>query len=241
MKMKDVSIIITNKCNASCQICCYNCSPNQSEVIEEKLMYRVIDQAKEFGYVESICFTGGEPFLYYDLLKKGLEYAKNSGFKTTVASNGYWGMWPADELYAKFKELPIDLILISTDEYHQEYIPESDIEKAIELLRTLQIGLKVGIGETRLGKSCGEYFKALGSYKYLLSFYTYAFERSGRAEAMSQDDFYFTEKAYIPSELSVRYDGEVFLGDNQLKNKINYSNGNIKCESLIEILSKERS
>lgn len=232
---------MTNKCNSKCQICCYDCSPNRNDVIDEELMLQAINQTKELGDIDYICFSGGEPFLYFDLLKKGLKYAKDKGFMTAVATNGYWGRWPEDERKDRIKELNVDLIRISTDEYHLQYISEKDINSAIETVRTLNLDLIVGIGETVSGKSCGEYFKTLGTYKYPLSFYTYAFERSGRAKGMPIDNFYITDKVSYSSDiLSIRYDGEVFLGKNQVKNENDFSVGNIKVKSLVEILSKER-
>lgn len=241
MRKKSIAINITSKCNAKCKICCYGCSPDNNDVIDERLMLHSINRISDLGGIDSLCFSGGEPFLFFDLLKKGLKYAKDKGFKTSVATNGYWGMWPKDEIKSKLEELSVDLIRISTDEYHLECIPEKDIRQAIETVKTLKTELKIGIGETAAGKACGDFFRLLGSYKYLLSFYTYAFEKTGRADELPAESFYTSDKAgFYPDLLSIRYDGEVFIGKNQLRNENRFSSGNIKISSLSEILSKER-
>ena len=242
MRKKGVCIIMTDQCNASCQICCFRCSPSNRNVIDETLMLQIIDQAKEHGNVEYIGFSGGEPFLYYELLKTGLDYAHKSGFKTSVATNGFWGKWSDDVLSTKLAELPIDQMTISTDYYHQQYIPEADLQRAIVAVKRLKINLKVGIGETKSGKSTGEHFKELGSYKYLMSFYTYPFVRAGRAKELPYEDFYrYADSKNLKCNsnglISVRYDGEVFPCCEQMVFDTVLSLGNIKNKALSEILS----
>lgn len=69
---QNICIIMTDKCNVKCKTCCFSCSPNKSSVIDENLMLKAIDDAKELGDVEVIGFSGGEPFLFYELMKKGM-------------------------------------------------------------------------------------------------------------------------------------------------------------------------
>ena len=242
MKKKGVCIIMTDRCNAKCQICCFSCSPENNNVINETLMLRIIDQAREQKGVNYIGFSGGEPFLYYDLLKKGLIYAKKSGFHTSVATNGFWGKWTDDVLNDRLKELPIDEMTISADCYHQQYIPENDLKRAINTARTSKINLKVGIGETKSGISSGSFFAGLDSYKYLMLFYTYSFVRAGRARELPDGDFYrYTDSSNIRCNsmglVCVRYDGEVFPCCEQIVFETGLSMGNINDRTLPEILS----
>ncbi len=244
MFKKAVSIILTDKCNASCQICCFGCKPQNNQVIDESLMLDVIEQASRNKNIEYIGFSGGEPFLYYELLKKGVNYAKELGFKTSVATNGFWGEWSEDELHSKLSELQLDKMFISTDYYHSQYIPSDIFGQAIVAAKTLGIDTEVGIGETKSGQSSGEYFQGLGDYKYLMRLYTYPFVRAGRAEELPYEDFYrFTESKNLRCRsnglISVRYDGEVFPCCEQMVFDTTLALGNIREKSLEDILSDQ--
>lgn len=233
---------MTDRCSASCRICCFCCSPKNKNVISEELMLRIIDQAKEQNGIEYIGFSGGEPFLYYDLLKKGLLYAKKRGFKTSVATNGFWGRWPDETLENRLGAFPVDQMTISTDCYHQQYIPEQDLKKAISAARAANINLKVGIGETKSGMSSGDFFGTLGSYKYLMSFYTYPLVRAGRARELPENDFFRYEdsgdvRCNPMGLVAVRFDGEVYPCCEQMVFETGLSMGNIHDRTLRDILS----
>lgn len=210
---KSISIIITNKCCASCQICCMGCSAS-GDIIDEALMMKAISQAKELGCIDYISFSGGEPFLCYELLKKGLKYAKELGFKTSVATNGYWGGWPDKVLTARIRELPIDNMIISSDFYHRQYISENDLERAVETAKKCNIKLEIDIGETK-SKSGAEYFRMLGPYKYLKAFRIYPFKKAGRAKELPNSELCRCSgsgglSCGSKGSVAVLYDGKVF-------------------------------
>jgi pyruvate-formate lyase-activating enzyme len=50
----------------------------------------ILRQSIELGTLEWIYFEGGEPFLYYPILKKAIQEASEMGFRVGVVSNGYW-------------------------------------------------------------------------------------------------------------------------------------------------------
>jgi radical SAM protein with 4Fe4S-binding SPASM domain len=242
MLKKGVCIIMTDRCNANCKICGLGCSPEKNNVIDEALMLKIISQAKEQGGIEDIGFSGGEPFLYYDLLKKGLLYAKKSGFRTSVATNGFWGKWPDTLLNERLRALPIDQMTISTDYYHQQYIPEENLKRAIEVTKAIQISVEIAIGETESGTSSGDFFGELGSYKYMMPFYIYPFMRVGRACELPEDEFYCdvdsrNVRCNPMGLIGVRYDGEVFPCCEQMVFETGLSMGNIHNRTLTEILS----
>lgn len=237
---QNICIIMTDKCNARCKTCCFSCSPNKSSVIDENLMLKAIDDAKELGDVEVIGFSGGEPFLFYELMKKGMLYAKQKGFKVTVAINGFWGNWSDGELIEKLSVLPLEHISFSYDSYHAEFVDEKSFERAVGYCKKAGISYSVGIGETKENKA-NDFFKNLGIEKYLMNFYIYPYLRVGRAEKEMPDDIFYkfcdTKRIYCRDEglLAVRYDGEVFPCCVQTVFDTALSMGNIKNSSLKEI------
>ncbi len=80
---------------------------------------RILQQAEELGTVKWIYFEGGEPFLYYAILLKGVQEAASLGFQVGIVSNGYWATGEEDALewLRPFVGLVQDLS-ISSDLYH---------------------------------------------------------------------------------------------------------------------------
>lgn len=242
---QNICIIMTDRCNAECKTCCFSCSPKKSSVIDEDLMLKAIDDAEELGDAEGIGFSGGEPFLFYELMKSGMVYAKQKGFKVTVATNGFWGIWSDEELIAKLSALPLDHISFSYDSYHAEFIDEKYFERAVGYCKKSGISYSVGIGETK-DKKANDFFKKLGMEKYLMKFHIYPYLRVGRAEKEMSDDAFYkfcdTKRIYCRSDglLAVRYDGEVFPCCVQTVFDTAMSMGNIKKSSLKEIRENGR-
>lgn len=241
MMTKGLCIVLTDRCNAACEICCFSCSPENNHVMDEALMFQAIDQATEVEGISYIGFSGGEPFLYYDLLKTGLAYARSKGFATSVATNGFWGNWPDEILQQRLGALQLDKIFLSTDYYHQQFVPGSSVERAISAARALGIGINVGIGETRSHTS-GAHFQQMGDSKYLLAFYTYPYIRAGRAASYPESEFF--QPSEVPVErcvanglIAVLYDGKVFPCCKQQVFSSGLILGNLHESPLKEILS----
>ena len=137
MNLKYLSILLTDRCPAACRICCLQCSPKNTFVMDETVMRRYIDEAGKLGTVQSVGFTGGEALLYPDLLKRTIRYAyETHGLPSTVVSNGFWA---ADEkkgkaLIRELKECGLKGVRLSADLYHQEYVPFTTLRKALRIL-----------------------------------------------------------------------------------------------------------
>ncbi|GAJ24846.1 unnamed protein product, partial [marine sediment metagenome] len=80
---------------------------------------QILQQAEELGTVKWVYFEGGEPFLYYAVLLKGIQEAASMGFQVGIVSNGYWATDVEDALewLRPFTGLIQDLS-ISSDLYH---------------------------------------------------------------------------------------------------------------------------
>ena len=89
MKLSGLHILLTYQCTFECDHCFVWGSPRQRGVLSLEQIEAVLDQAKEAG-VESIYFEGGEPFLYYAILVKGVQKAVEMGFSVGIVSNAYW-------------------------------------------------------------------------------------------------------------------------------------------------------
>ena len=89
MKLSGIHILLTYQCTFECDHCFVWGSPWQNGTLTLEQIDVVLKQAQAAG-VEWIYFEGGEPFLYYALLLRGVDMAHEMGFSVGVVSNGYW-------------------------------------------------------------------------------------------------------------------------------------------------------
>ena len=61
-----------------------------------KSIEEILKQAESPGSVRSIYFEGGEPFLYYPIMLRGIRRAAEKGYSVGVVTNGYWATGAED-------------------------------------------------------------------------------------------------------------------------------------------------
>lgn len=118
MKLSGLHILLTYQCTYECEHCFVWGSPRQEGTLSLEQVEEILKQAKDAG-VESIYFEGGEPFLFYAILAKGVRLAAEMGFSVGIVSNAYWANTVADALEnlqpfaGRIKDLTV-----SSDQYH---------------------------------------------------------------------------------------------------------------------------
>jgi hypothetical protein len=96
MELTGLHLLLTYQCTHECDHCFVWGSPSQSGTMTLEGIRRILAQAAEAGSVEWIYFEGGEPFLYYAVLLRGVQEAADMGFKVGIVSNAYWATDRAD-------------------------------------------------------------------------------------------------------------------------------------------------
>lgn len=119
MKLTGLHLLLTYQCNLECDHCFVWGSPRQNGTMTLQIIHEILQQARRLGTVQWIYFEGGEPFLYYPVLARGVREAADAGFRVGIVSNGYWATSRADALewLRPFVGLVEDLS-ISSDLYH---------------------------------------------------------------------------------------------------------------------------
>lgn len=113
---KEIQISLTNKCLQYCKHC-YENSNCSREDIEYSTLCSFLDKVK--NYVNSIYFTGGEPFLYPHLETVIKKYEKDFSFR--IITSGNWGEKDiSDELLKKFVCINLSIYGASEAE-HDEF------------------------------------------------------------------------------------------------------------------------
>ena len=118
MKLSGLHILLTYQCTYECEHCFVWGSPKQSGALTLEQVEDILQQAQQAG-VTSIYFEGGEPFLYYAILSRGVHLAAEMGFSVGIVSNAYWANSVADaiENLQPFAGRIEDLT-VSSDLYH---------------------------------------------------------------------------------------------------------------------------
>jgi len=135
-------LLLTYKCNCACEFCYYNCGPDKDGLMP---VDTTIDAWRSLrtltGESARVHLTGGEPFLYWELLREILEQARKQGLGQAdlVETNGFWA---ADEKIVTQRlrildELGVRRLKISTDPFHQEYVDIEPVRRLADLAKEI--------------------------------------------------------------------------------------------------------
>lgn len=138
-------IFLSYKCTSSCRHCLYACSPrwkadwltlDDAEAILAQLATRVYGHPGRVGVNVGLHFTGGEPFLNFELLLALTAFAHRLGIRGTfVETNCFWCTDDAKtrEKLTRLKEAGLDGILISVNPFLIEQVPFERIQRAVRI------------------------------------------------------------------------------------------------------------
>jgi MoaA/NifB/PqqE/SkfB family radical SAM enzyme len=144
MAITGLHLLQTFQCNFECDHCFVYSKPEAKGVMRICDIHQILTEAQQTGSIRSICFEGGEPFLYYQTMLWGLRAAKGYGFRRSIVTNAYWAtsVDDATEWLKPIAEIGIHDLAISDDAYHYGKNEENLAKYAYEAAKSL--GLPVG-------------------------------------------------------------------------------------------------
>lgn len=143
-------LFLSYRCTNSCKHCMYACSPRwPADWIPREDGERVLAQLakamrgrygtrRRVSLNEGIHFTGGEPFLNFDLLLHLTETARRLEIPSIfVETNGFWCRQDATarEMLRALKDAGLDGIMVSANPFILEQIPFERTERAARISR----------------------------------------------------------------------------------------------------------
>ena len=146
-----VGLFLSYQCNAECRHCMYACSPKWKEWISEEDLKTGLSQLagkikpspygpEKVSLNHGLHFTGGEPFLNFELLFKAVTIAQELNIPSTfVETNCYWcsdDKKTRDKLQL-LKERGLKGILISVNPFYLEYVPFERTERGIQVAQDI--------------------------------------------------------------------------------------------------------
>jgi MoaA/NifB/PqqE/SkfB family radical SAM enzyme len=103
-----------------------------------------LNQAKELGTINWIYFEGGEPFLYYAIMLKGIQEAVSLGFNIGIVTNTYWATSEEDALvWLEPMQGLVEDLSISSDLFHYSEKISQQLINATAAAEKL--GLPIGV------------------------------------------------------------------------------------------------
>jgi MoaA/NifB/PqqE/SkfB family radical SAM enzyme len=140
-----LGLILTEQCNISCRHCWFGSGPGKKNRMAPGEAMGYILQIREIPSVDWVSFSGGEPFLFPDLLQKLIAFASGLGLYTECVTNCFWAETAdgALKVLVRFKQAGLTVINISTDDFHQQHLPFDRVRNAYNAAK--DIGVKIVI------------------------------------------------------------------------------------------------
>jgi organic radical activating enzyme len=188
---RSAGALLTYKCNAACEFCYYNCSPEKGGLMPVETCIAAWRSLKALGGDQAkIHLTGGEPFLYWDHLIGILSEAKQQalGPVDLIETNGFWATddrLVADRLNA-LTELGMQRLKISVDPFHQEYVDIEPVRRLAHKAREMLGPDRVLVRWEKYLADCGLPIVDCGLQEerdrvYVQAYHDYPFRFTGRA------------------------------------------------------------
>ena len=103
-----------------------------------------IDAAASIPSLQTVFFSGGEIFIFYDELLS-LMKAASQRFTIICATNGFWGYDYSDasKKLRRLKNAGLSKLLLSYDVFHAKYTPPQSIKNILKICKELQIQAEI--------------------------------------------------------------------------------------------------
>jgi len=136
--IKQVTVLITNRCNFKCEHCFWGNLEKEETITKTKLKY-VVQKCVE-NNIKHICFSGGEPVLYLDEIVEIMKLYKQKFSVISICTNGYWGN--DINIFKSLHIAGINNIELSYDEYHSKFVGFEKINNIITEAKKIGIGVQ---------------------------------------------------------------------------------------------------
>ena len=148
------AVLLTYRCNAECDECCFECSPDiNSPKLSIEEIRSFIDQISKKDEIQLLVWSGGECFLEYKTLAMGIDYAKRNGLNSRCVSNAFWAssIEQATKKLLPLQQSGLVELNFSTGDSHQKFVPIDRVLNAT--IAALRLGIKVFIAVESTNKS----------------------------------------------------------------------------------------
>ena len=241
--LERIILSITEKCPLECDHCIVDASLKREDSNDINWVKLLNDWNLEYP-LKRVSITGGEPFYTSKNLENISKYCLEKNITLGVISSGYWAhsFKKAKKELGKYKG--ITYLTLSTDSFHQAYVPISYIVNAYKATQELGISCSIKITAENINS-----IKENISYKILLetisSTEDIIFQKLvpvGRASSLDKTkENSLIRKVCLSTSPVVKSNGKVIPCCNEIisiKHDTLLDMGNVTLDNTIDIISK---
>lgn len=133
---------ITTQITWRCDIRCAHCNQEHLKVdLNDDLFELFLTWILVNVGLDEIGITGGEPFLKKDTIENISRFANEHSLPFSIITNGRWAN-KYDDIHkqlSKLQDMGLSLVTISTDKYHQKYVPIENLLNILAVCKELDI------------------------------------------------------------------------------------------------------
>jgi hypothetical protein len=157
--LESIHFLLTYECTWRCDHCFLFCRPGAGGTFTLARLKEAFRRIASLESIGSVYFEGGEPFLYFPLLREGVRLARAQGLGVGIVTNCYWALGEEDaRLWLDdLAALGLENLSLSDDAFHYEGPSPTPAEMAAEAARAL--GLPAGsicIDRPEVSEEAGE-------------------------------------------------------------------------------------
>jgi hypothetical protein len=186
-----IGLMYTRKCPLACAHCITESSPEVNERMQFEKALDYIRVIPDFG--SKLCFTGGEPLLYYRDITKLIREAKSLRLQIALVTGAGW---VRNEVQTRSRieglvSAGLETLCISWDQYHEAF---STPNRAVLLARiAIESGLKVSV--RTITPANGTKAKYQEKFAHLpIKLHEHPAIKLGRASSLPASDFEFVDE-----------------------------------------------
>ncbi len=145
--LSNIGFMLLYKCTIACPHCIVDAGPHRNEEMSTGDCLSWIRHASKYrnGHIIGLALTGGEPFYNIEKLTSISDYGNKLGFIVSVVTNAFWANTKEIAVSILSKLPAIKMISISTDVYHQKYIPLNNVMNVIQAARELRMFYNIAL------------------------------------------------------------------------------------------------
>jgi organic radical activating enzyme len=143
--LRNIGLMMTYRCQASCSHCVVEAGPHRTEEISLNEAFDWIDQIVRYrdGYIKALSLTGGEPFDCFDKLKAVARHGAEQGLIITTITNGFWAKSPNEATKLLGEVAGLKMIGVSADHHHQSFIPFERVRNVVTAARNCGLPYRI--------------------------------------------------------------------------------------------------
>jgi len=139
-------IVFTYKCNAKCVHCIVNASPDNHRKMKFITAKNIIESCAKLG-LKFCLISGGEVLLFQNELLKLISLCSKFNMDVGIETNCFWACSKdrSIEIVSKLKMAGLTSIVLSTDAFHQPFIPIEKVINAAHAAHSIGLSHMVGM------------------------------------------------------------------------------------------------